>query len=1258
MFFQLSKVDEEKRLVYGIATAEEVDKSGEICDYASTKPHYEAWSDEFRRATDGGSLGNLRSMHGKVAAGKVVDLELDDDLRQVRICAKVVDDQEWRKVLEGVYTGFSQGGAYVRKWEDPDAPGVRRYTAKPSEVSLVDTPCLTTARFEIMKADGAVEEREFAKYSDDESRNDHGRWTTTSGSSADESSSTPHPTDTERGMEVGHNLYLRRKKDAGPRVDSRAQPTVGQVAAATAGFLIGGAVGGGAGSLLGTPGMLAGSVAGAVYGSHVASSAAAPTKREGYYHIVNEQGQSELYAHSSYELVSGKGEVVGHIKYGKVADLQKAALAVVILEDIARTIDPDITDEEIEDAITEGLAKYDDSESRDDHGRWTSGGGGGAGTKQKDNKSAAGRLENDARSQTTAYQSDTKSGKSGKSGSTKRSSDGQAASGSVEQSRKSDLDNPKNAPGSTVVQNAAADRSRAAVSSDSIANRVRNAARGAVAGATHGFKGALPFAALSTAFGGAAGAATEVALSTAYGAAAGAAVGAATRRAKDVDENAETAARVTNVARSVVSAAQFLTKPGAVRSVLNTARSYSSKVRGYREAFQDAYSARRSARAAAEETARQSKATGPGFAGRYSGGGKYRSTYSNNSTNAVALWGEKLADQLNDLEKLGVGPEYIVQIVEDLAKEEEFMTISNADVARRAGEIAKAAGDETKWPTFVGQAREELSKYSDSESRASDSEWTSGDVSAQQSKARAAGNPPIGKRYQVYGNHNGKRVAISSHDSKNEAYAEMARHKSEGRGTQLWDTGREAKKIVVESDLSKISEDYDDLVKIVDEDPVVVSGRIPSPTVDVDRGVEQVWVAKDGSTHKKKADAISHNEELAKRDYSTEQRGKMADKGQAKDDGSYPIKTRADVSNAVRDFGRAKGSASDKAHIKARAKAIGAEDALPDDWRDDGDSKDSADKSLSAEDLAKKVLGKLDEVGKDPSASRVVQFSRLRKFCGTEAWDAQRAMQALQIIIELVYKEMSEDENEDEQVAQLKSAMDSLKEFIASEIMENHGDDEDDSDDADDSDGETDPTMQMFRRIGELVKAAGGSEELAKRGARNSEADKVHLKAAHDHLVALEPSCCDGGGPGKDEKRAGTDNSEDEDSRSGSGNPEKTVVAGDLSKALEERDTLRKAIEAISPRLESLGQLILNQSEKIAQQTDEIEALKKTPSPPPRLRVVEKGSDTVAAVDSGISSEELHKRIAALPPKEQAELFVKAAQQRPMTQGDLYRTTR
>lgn len=158
-FAQIRKVDVENRLVFGRAAQEHPDKSGEIMDYESSKPNFQRWSDLSKDATNGASFGNVRAMHGKVAAGKLTDLQFNDDEMAIDVCAKIVDNNEWQKVLEGVYTGFSIGGSYAKRWGDGS---LTRYTADPTELSLVDRPCIPTATFfEVQKADGVIEKVEF-----------------------------------------------------------------------------------------------------------------------------------------------------------------------------------------------------------------------------------------------------------------------------------------------------------------------------------------------------------------------------------------------------------------------------------------------------------------------------------------------------------------------------------------------------------------------------------------------------------------------------------------------------------------------------------------------------------------------------------------------------------------------------------------------------------------------------------------------------------------------------------------------------------------------------------------------------------------------------------------------------------------------------------------------------------------------------------------------------------------------------------------
>lgn len=158
VFLPITKVDAAKRIVYGTITEEIEDKSGEVFDYEGSKPYFEAWSEGVSKATQGKSKGNVRVMHSSKACGKLTDLVFDDEGRRIEAAAKIVDDDEWNKVEEGVYTGFSIGGRYVKRWKDGD---MEKFIADPIEVSIVDNPCVPTATFQLIKADGAEVEKEF-----------------------------------------------------------------------------------------------------------------------------------------------------------------------------------------------------------------------------------------------------------------------------------------------------------------------------------------------------------------------------------------------------------------------------------------------------------------------------------------------------------------------------------------------------------------------------------------------------------------------------------------------------------------------------------------------------------------------------------------------------------------------------------------------------------------------------------------------------------------------------------------------------------------------------------------------------------------------------------------------------------------------------------------------------------------------------------------------------------------------------------------
>ena len=65
-------------------------------------------------------------------------------------------------------------------------------------------------------------------------------------------------------------------------------------------------------------------------------------------------------------------------------------------------------------------------------------------------------------------------------------------------------------------------------------------------------------------------------------------------------------------------------------------------------------------------------------------------------------------------------------------------------------------------------------------------------------------------------------------------------------------------------------------------------------------------------------------------------RRRLAKKGQARPDGSFPIPNVAYLKKAIQAYGRANDKAGAKAHIISRARALGRTDLLPDSWRSGG----------------------------------------------------------------------------------------------------------------------------------------------------------------------------------------------------------------------------------------------------------------------------------------------------------------------------------
>lgn len=73
-------------------------------------------------------------------------------------------------------------------------------------------------------------------------------------------------------------------------------------------------------------------------------------------------------------------------------------------------------------------------------------------------------------------------------------------------------------------------------------------------------------------------------------------------------------------------------------------------------------------------------------------------------------------------------------------------------------------------------------------------------------------------------------------------------------------------------------------------------------------------------------------DELYERRFSEPEREKLAKEGKALSDGSFPIVTARDLKNAIKAHGRADDPDKAKAHIKKRAKELGRQDLIPEEW--------------------------------------------------------------------------------------------------------------------------------------------------------------------------------------------------------------------------------------------------------------------------------------------------------------------------------------
>jgi hypothetical protein len=174
-----AKVDEQRHKVYGLVTAERVDKDNERCLYEPTKDAYKRWSAEASASTSMAgqevSLGNVRWEHSLEVAGKATKLDYDDPAKAIYMEAEPMNDEIWDRIRRGFARGFSHSGSYgSRRCSEchMDIPKgnycmscmktvtVDYSVGNLTEVSFVDSPCLGDAVYTYVKADGTEEQRQ------------------------------------------------------------------------------------------------------------------------------------------------------------------------------------------------------------------------------------------------------------------------------------------------------------------------------------------------------------------------------------------------------------------------------------------------------------------------------------------------------------------------------------------------------------------------------------------------------------------------------------------------------------------------------------------------------------------------------------------------------------------------------------------------------------------------------------------------------------------------------------------------------------------------------------------------------------------------------------------------------------------------------------------------------------------------------------------------------------------------------------------
>jgi hypothetical protein len=155
LYMPITRIDNERREVEGVATSEAIDSFKTIFSYKASKRAFQDWIER---------TANCREMHERKAVGKGIGVFFDDENKKIivrsRVSRSADGENTWIKFQEGILNGYSVG-ATNPVWSTVDRDGkIYPYLVsyKLGELSYVDNASNPDAQgLTICRADGLTE---------------------------------------------------------------------------------------------------------------------------------------------------------------------------------------------------------------------------------------------------------------------------------------------------------------------------------------------------------------------------------------------------------------------------------------------------------------------------------------------------------------------------------------------------------------------------------------------------------------------------------------------------------------------------------------------------------------------------------------------------------------------------------------------------------------------------------------------------------------------------------------------------------------------------------------------------------------------------------------------------------------------------------------------------------------------------------------------------------------------------------------------